>query len=297
MSTPLKPPKKKPRLVAKIIDGSIAGMVGVLATFPLDLAKTRLQNQVVGPDGVRLYTNPFQAVGVVARNEGISGCYSGLSVNFGFISFEKAVKLAANDFFRDIMSDSNGSIAVSSEILAGACAGALQSAVTTPMELLKIKGQEAGSSGKQFNAIASMKKLYAGEGVRGFYRGWCATLVRDVPFSMVYFPTYANLKKVEPFGGGSWWYLTSGMLAGALAGLASTPFDVIKTRIQNSKAKGGGAAPSWMSVCRNTIEVEGGSALFKGGAPRMLCIGSLFAVAQTFYELCIGDAVLNALKL
>lgn len=34
-----------PSLPAKLINGGIAGLVGVTCVFPIDLAKTRLQNQ------------------------------------------------------------------------------------------------------------------------------------------------------------------------------------------------------------------------------------------------------------
>lgn len=43
------------RLLPKIINGGIAGIIGVSVVFPLDLVKTRLQNQVIGPSGERMY--------------------------------------------------------------------------------------------------------------------------------------------------------------------------------------------------------------------------------------------------
>jgi len=43
------------RLIPKIINGGIAGIIGVSVVFPLDLVKTRLQNQVIGPHGERMY--------------------------------------------------------------------------------------------------------------------------------------------------------------------------------------------------------------------------------------------------
>lgn len=45
------------RLLPKIINGGIAGIIGVSCVFPLDLVKTRLQNQQIGPNGERMYTS------------------------------------------------------------------------------------------------------------------------------------------------------------------------------------------------------------------------------------------------
>lgn len=41
-------------LPAKLINGGIAGLIGVTCVFPIDLAKTRLQNQ---QNGQRMYTS------------------------------------------------------------------------------------------------------------------------------------------------------------------------------------------------------------------------------------------------
>lgn len=45
---------KQISLPAKLINGGIAGLIGVTCVFPIDLAKTRLQNQ---QNGSRLYTS------------------------------------------------------------------------------------------------------------------------------------------------------------------------------------------------------------------------------------------------
>lgn len=42
-------------LLPKIINGGIAGIIGVSCVFPLDLVKTRLQNQQIGPNGEKMY--------------------------------------------------------------------------------------------------------------------------------------------------------------------------------------------------------------------------------------------------
>ena len=49
---------------------------------------------------------------------------------------------------------------------------------------------------------------------------------------------------------------------------------------------------SWME-CFGKVKQEGIKAFYKGAGPRMICIGSLFAVAQGFYELGTGKKVLT----
>jgi len=70
----------------------------------------------------------------------------------------------------------------------------------------------------------------------GLYKGASACLLRDIPFSAIYFPTYAHIKKAmgeTPENKLSGYkLLLSGALAGMPAAYFCTPADVIKTRLQ-----------------------------------------------------------------
>ncbi|KAI3356929.1 hypothetical protein L3Q82_003568 [Scortum barcoo] len=131
-------------LPAKLINGGVAGMVGVTCVFPIDLAKTRLQNQ---RSGQQLYKNMMDCLIKTVKSEGYFGMYRGAAVNLTLVTPEKAIKLAANDFFRHQLSKDSGKLTVVKEMLAGCCAGMCQVIVTTPMEMLKIQLQDAGRLG------------------------------------------------------------------------------------------------------------------------------------------------------
>lgn len=70
--------------------------------------------------------------------------YRGSAVNILLITPEKAIKLAANDFFRHHLKMKDGSLPITRQMAAGGLAGLFQIVVTTPMELLKIQMQDAG---------------------------------------------------------------------------------------------------------------------------------------------------------
>ncbi|XP_029578014.1 mitochondrial glutamate carrier 1 [Salmo trutta] len=132
---------KQISLPAKLINGGIAGLIGVTCVFPIDLAKTRLQNQ---QNGSRLYTSMSDCLIKTIKSEGYFGMYRGAAVNLTLVTPEKAIKLAANDFFRQHLSKDGQKLTLLREMLAGCGAGTCQVIITTPMEMLKIQLQDAG---------------------------------------------------------------------------------------------------------------------------------------------------------
>lgn len=107
--------------------GSVAGAFGAFMVYPIDLVKTRLQNQRSARPGERLYKNSIDCFQKVWRNEGLRGLYSGVLPQLVGVAPEKAIKLTVNDLVRKQFTDkTTGSIALSSEIFAGGMAGACQ---------------------------------------------------------------------------------------------------------------------------------------------------------------------------
>lgn len=106
--------------------GSVAGAFGAFMVYPIDLVKTRLQNQRGAQPGQRLYKNSIDCFQKVFRNEGIRGLYSGVLPQLVGVAPEKAIKLTVNDLVRTYMTDKQNKISVPAEILAGASAGGCQ---------------------------------------------------------------------------------------------------------------------------------------------------------------------------
>ncbi|XP_014251535.1 mitochondrial glutamate carrier 1-like isoform X1 [Cimex lectularius] len=302
--------KRKFALLPKIINGGIAGIIGVSVVFPLDLVKTRLQNQPVGLHGEKMYSSMLDCFKKTYRAEGYFGMYRGSAVNILLITPEKAIKLAANDFFRHHLStNDSGKLPLKKEMVAGGMAGFCQIVITTPMELLKIQMQDAGrvaalakAEGKiipKTSATSLAMDLLREKGIVGLYKGTAATMLRDVSFSIVYFPMFARLNSLGPRKKNSdeavfWWSFLSGCASGSIAALFVNPFDVVKTRLQaitktDTTPKYSGIADTFLKTLKN----EGPTAFFKGGACRMIVIAPLFGIAQMVYYLGVAEKLLS----
>ncbi|KAK1167264.1 mitochondrial glutamate carrier 1 isoform X1 [Acipenser oxyrinchus oxyrinchus] len=316
--SPWSPPPHS--LPAKLIDGGIAGLVGVTCVFPIDLAKTRLQNQ----QGQRLYTGMLDCLVKTVRQEGYFGMYRGAAVNLTLVTPEKAIKLAANDFFRNLLSNDGKNLTLFKEMLAGCGAGSCQVIITTPMEMLKIQLQDAGRLAAQKTVSAAggspppqarafststsaahrrpsatmlARELLKTKGISGLYRGIGATLVRDVPFSMIYFPLFANLNRLGQRSPGEtapfYHSFLAGCGAGAVAAVAVTPLDVIKTRLQTlRKGVGEDTYRGTVDCARRIWQREGYSAFLNGAGCRALVIAPLFGIAQVVYFFGVGEYLL-----
>ena len=106
--------------------GSVAGAFGAFMVYPIDLVKTRMQNQRSNRVGEMLYKNSLDCFKKVIRNEGARGLYSGVLPQLVGVAPEKAIKLTVNDLVRGHYSDKSGNIWIPHEILAGGAAGACQ---------------------------------------------------------------------------------------------------------------------------------------------------------------------------
>jgi solute carrier family 25 aspartate/glutamate transporter 12/13 len=271
----------------KTLYGGFAGAVGCAVVYPIDLVKTRMQNQ---REGQRLYANSTDCFKQIIAKEGAKGLYRGLVPQLVGVTPEKAIKLVVNDFLRETFGQTETQeLNVALEILAGGGAGASQVIFTNPIEIVKIRLQVAGEISLQTGerpkgAWSICKEL----GISGLYKGASACFLRDIPFSALYFPLYGKFKKMLRKDGekvdGPMNILLAGSAAGAIAASSTTPIDVVKTRLQVQARKGQETYANILDCFIKIGKQEGWKAFFKGVGPRTLRSSPQFGVTLVTYE-------------
>lgn len=163
---------------------------------------------------------------------------------------------------------------------------------TNPLEIVKIRLQVQGEVAKSVEGAPKRSAMWIVRnlGLVGLYKGASACLLRDVPFSAIYFPTYSHLKK-DVFGEsptqqlGVLQLLTAGAIAGMPAAYLTTPCDVIKTRLQVEARKGDTTYTGLRHAAKTIWKEEGFRAFFKGGPARIFRSSPQFGFTLAAYEL------------
>ncbi|KAI3636328.1 hypothetical protein MIR68_005680 [Amoeboaphelidium protococcarum] len=181
------------------------------------------------------------------------------------------------------------------KILLGFCtgimAGCTEAFIVVPFELIKINLQDPAKKAQFSGTLDCVRQIYQGNansgglisGVAGFWRGLESTLWRHAVWSGTYFgvigyikqtDTVVKLKQEQAVKGSSYDTMidfTIGVISGTCATLLNTPYDVVKTRIQNSSS---GASSQWSHpLMFNIARNEGPAALWKGFVPKVVRLG------------------------
>lgn len=278
--------------VYNFVQGGFAGAFGATIVYPIDLVKTRMQNQRSTVVGQLLYKNSLDCVKKVFRNEGFVGFYRGLGPQLIGVAPEKAIKLTVNDFVRSrAMDPETGRIKLFWELVAGGTAGGCQVIFTNPLEIVKIRLQIQGEAAKLEGAAPKgAAHIIRQLGLLGLYKGASACLLRDIPFSAIYFPAYSHLKRDvfhEGYNGKQLSFLetlASAAIAGMPAAYFTTPADVVKTRLQVEARSGQTTYKGMGDAFVRIYQEEGFKAFFKGGPARIIRSSPQFGFTLVAYE-------------
>ncbi|KAF2367864.1 Mitochondrial substrate/solute carrier [Trinorchestia longiramus] len=235
----------------------------------------------------------------IGRYEGISSLWSGLPPTLVVAVPNTVIYFTAYEQIRWGLSSSFGSDRWWVPGVAGGVARVWSVSMCSPLELIRTKLQAARMP------YSELLVLLTGElrrdGVRSLFRGWAATVLRDVPFSVLYWGAYEHLKKMYgqqerptvPFT------VLAGSVAGGVAATVTLPLDVVKTHRQidigerdlfpaspsdHLKRKSGGSSEStWRHLC-SIYRQQGVPGLFSGLSPRLVKVMPACAIMISSYE-------------
>jgi solute carrier family 25 carnitine/acylcarnitine transporter 20/29 len=258
----------------KMLCGGLAGCIGIVAGQPLDMLKIRLQTE----PGV--HKSAYSCFTQIIRNEGFKSLYKGMSAPIftqffqnGLIFTGESIALSYLDPTVNFDDENMSQRTVLNVFLAGSFGGFLQTFVLVPSDLVKVKMQvdhsSVGKKGLYSSSFDCLSKTYFREGIKGMYKGFGVTAIREVPAFGTYFFIYRySLQSLNALFEGSMFSQKSTiisnsstnniispppssgkiksnpglltLIAGGMAGSSSWiivyPFDVIKSHIQSTPA-------------------------------------------------------------
>lgn len=239
-----------------------AGARGTAQTFlhPIDVARTRLQAK-----GVTMVFTPQTFVKGIGPQCILA--FPAGALQFAAYEFTKA-KFALM-----------GLPGAGQELLSAMCGALAASVVRVPQEVLKQRVQ----ADIYPNALVGLRTLLADWGPMGLYKGYTATILRDVPWNALSFMFFAQEKQLFTKMTGekptTEQNLALGAVSGMLAAVIMTPVDVVKTRLMT-----GGGSGGIVGTFNSIIREEGAATLMKGVVPRVVFLAPLAAMTLSLYE-------------
>ena len=283
---------------APAVAGAVSGAAQVLAEHPLDSLKVRLQSRLAAFTCVG--GGPLAMLRHTLRVEGAAALYQGLSPR---LLTNSLVKISLFTLYEQWLPLCGGS-----PLLAGGLAGACNSLVSCPQDLLKSRLQvlrvaRLSAAAVQrgmphaphapHTPVALGLQLLRAHGPLVFYRGWGALLVRDTFGYAALFSLYSSegLRERLPL-----WLV--GGLSGFSFYLLTLPIDRAKTVLMTMRSPppemaSPPATPLWRETvarfsgwraARGVVLAEGWRGLYRGGSVTLLRTFVGQAVALSVYS-------------
>jgi hypothetical protein len=268
------------RLVHRWTVAAAAACFAETVTFPLDVAKIRMQLEGEAASGDK----SFQRTGMVAtmvsvvREEGLRGLYSGVEaaalrqVVYGGIG----VGLYAPVRKLLIGSEDAHDAPLWKRILAGMITGGLGQAVASPTDVVKVRVQAdgrlklRGGTPRYAGTWDAFKRILLEEGVRGYFVGFKPSVVRAAVINGCGIASYDHSKQftVELTGQeeGLFARVVASLISGLVSALVSTPVDVVKTRLMN-QPPGSTVYRGMIDCAIKTFREEGIRGTYSGFVP------------------------------
>lgn len=253
------------------------------AVVPLDLIKCRIQ---VDAQKYKSIVNGFR---ITVAEEGIRGLAKGWAPTFIGYSVQGVGKFGFYELFKNLYSNALGEEntflwRTGLYLAASASAEFFADIGLAPFEAVKVRMQT--QPGWASTMREGMPKLYAEEGMRGFYKGIVPLWGRQIPYTMMKFACFERTvellyqhvvpKPREQCSKGEQLTVTfaAGYIAGVFCAVVSHPADTLVSKLNKDKSATIGGIYSQI----------GFAGLWKGLGPRIIMVGTLTALQWFIYD-------------
>ena len=286
---PPRPQRRELTLVEKSMAASAGAVVTCVVVNPLDVARVRLQvfdARTASATGGLPMTNTMSALREIVRMDGPRALWRGVTPTLMmsvpatglYFSLYDALKKRITTLIPNTSPLSQSLV----PLYAGASARLLAATITLPFEVLKTNMQ--ARSGK-IGISGVLREALAHGGVRSLWTGFGPTILRDIPFSAIYWAGYEHLKirLQEEFPSSSTWIpFLAGASSGMMAAFITLPVDVIKTRSQSQLQHT--HKLNAINLVKVLFKEEGVKGFFRGAGPRLIRVVPMCAITIGCFE-------------
>ncbi|KAH8556985.1 mitochondrial carrier domain-containing protein [Umbelopsis sp. PMI_123] len=293
----------------RILSACAGAFVTSLLVTPLDVVKTRLQSQekcAIGSIhfhhkavdiGNKQLNGTLDGLYKIMRYEGVSSLWRGLSPALVISIPATVMYLVGYDAVRDKTRQHIGEDTILyqySPLWAGGVARSFAACIISPIELFRTRMQSVDGVKGFRSVFDGVQTMVQQHGPRSLWRGLVPTMWRDVPFSAFYWMSYEKSRSIlaaraavnEREGPADAWRefklsFACGAISGMIAAILTTPFDVVKTRLQISSRQ----ERRMLYSINEIYHTEGIRGLFRGCIPRLAKIAPSCAIMISSYEL------------
>lgn len=220
--------------------------------------------------------------------EGIQGLFRGITPSMLREASYSSIRMGLYEPVRQFVAPNKplNEISLWQKIVAGFFSGGVGSAIANPTDLVKIRFQARRPNQPKFykHTLDAFLSIYRNEGFKGLYKGVGPTTLRAAVLTSAQLSSYDHtkviLRELNIFPDGPTIHFLASFVSGLVTTTATSPVDVIKTRIMNSKGQYAGPIDCLTQLLRN----EGPRALFRGWLPNYLRLGPHFIISLPLYE-------------
>jgi len=259
-----------------VFAGAMAGLCEVLIMYPLDVVKTRLQLSTTGAS-----QSVLSSFAEVIKNEGFANLYRGIIAPILAEAPKRALKFTSNEVYKSLLADirPNRKLADIDYVISGAAAGCTEALINCPFELVKVRMQAKENLGVYKSTFHAAQVIASKEGAISLWIGLESMFWRNGIWNAAYFGCINKVKQTLPAPNPNdhWAVFTqkfaAGFIAGTLATILNNPFDVVKSRVQNTLPHQTRVYSWTIPGLARIASNEGLAALYKGFVPKVLRLG------------------------